>query len=110
MSFLISDAYAAANINQTPTTDISSFLLLIGFVVIFYFFLMRPQNKRAKEHRQLIASLDKGDEVITNGGILGKIVKVSDDFVILDLNNNIEITVQKNYVASVVPKGTMKSV
>lgn len=109
MSFLISNAYAAAS-NGAPTADASSFILLIGFVVIFYFFLIRPQNKRAKQHRQLIANISKGDEIVTNGGLLGRITKVTDDFVVLALNDNIEATIQKSYIASVVPKGTMKSV
>jgi len=109
MSFLISDAYAAAP-SGAPATDISSFILLIGFVVIFYFFLIRPQNKRAKEQRELIANLKKGDEVITNGGILGRISKVADDFIVVEISDNVEVTLQKSYVASILPKGTIKSV
>lgn len=109
MSFFITDAYAAAP-GGAMVTDASSYILLIGFVVIFYFFLIRPQNKRAKDHRELIANLNKGDEVITNGGILGRITKVTDDFIVLEISNNIEVTLQKSYIASLVPKGTMKSV
>lgn len=109
MSFLISDAYAAAP-SGAPATDVSSFILLIGFVVIFYFFLIRPQNKRAKEQRELIANLKKGDEVITNGGILGRISKVTDDFIVVEISDNVEVTLQKSYIASIVPKGTIKSV
>lgn len=109
MSFFINDAYAAAA-GTASAPDLSSFMLLIGFVVIFYFFLLRPQNKRAKEHRELIANLSKGDEVVTSGGLLGKISKISDDFIVLSLNDSTEVTLQKSYVAAVVPKGTLKSV
>lgn len=109
MSFLIANAYAATS-GAAPANDFSSFILLIGFVVIFYFFLLRPQNKRAKEQRAMLANLAKGDEVITSGGLLGKISKLSDDFIVLSLNDTLEVNVQKSYVAAVVPKGTMKSV
>jgi preprotein translocase subunit YajC len=109
MSFLMTEAYAAGS-GAAPAADASSFILLIGFVVIFYFFLIRPQNRRAKEQRNLIASLNKGDEVVTTGGILGRISKVTDDFIVVEISTNVEVTLQKSYIASVVPKGTMKSV
>lgn len=89
---------------------LSSILLLVGFVVIFYFLLWRPQSKRMKEQKQLIGSLAKGDEVITAGGILGKITKVTDDFLMLTIAEGIEITVQKSSVTTSLPKGTLKSV
>ena len=111
MSLLISDAFAAAT-NAAPTGGqgmMSSMMLLAGFMVIFYFLLIRPQAKRAKEHRNLVSALAKGDEVITNGGIVGKITKVNDDFVSLAIADGVEIMIQKQAVASVVPKGTMKA-
>ena len=86
------------------------FLLLIGFLVIFYFLLWRPQSKRAKEHRELIANVAKGDEVATTGGMLGKVSKVTDDYFVISIAENTEITVQKNAIASVLPKGTLKSI
>jgi preprotein translocase subunit YajC len=89
---------------------LSSILLLVGFVLIFYFLLWRPQSKRMKEQKQLISSLAKGDEVITAGGILGKITKVTDDFLMLAVAEGIEITVQKSSVTTSLPKGTLKSV
>lgn len=112
MSFsLISNAVAATSQSSSSNAagGLSSILLLIGFVVIFYFLLWRPQSKRAKEQQQLVANLAKNDEVITSGGILGKITKVSDQFVVLMIAENVEITVQKQSVISSVPKGTMNT-
>jgi len=71
--------------------------------------LIRPQMKRAKEHKQLVSQLSKGDEVITNGGLLGKITDVSDSFVTLELADNLQIKLQRSAVANVMPKGTIKS-
>ena len=85
-------------------------ILLVGMMVVFYFFLIRPQQKRAKEHRNLVESLNKGDEVVTSGGILGKITKVSEDFVVIEISNNLEIKLQKGSVQATLPKGTIKSI
>ena len=84
-------------------------LLLVGFVAIFYFLLWRPQSKRRKEHQSLMGSLDKGDEVVTAGGIVGQITKVEDDFVALKVAENIEFRVQKSSVSATLPKGTLQS-
>lgn len=84
-------------------------LLLVGFVAIFYFLLWRPQAKRRKEHQTLMTSLDKGDEVVTSGGILGEITGLEDDFVSLRVAENIELRVQKSSVGATLPKGTLKS-
>jgi len=89
---------------------LSSILLLVAFVVIFYFLLWRPQSKRMKEQKQLISSLAVGDEVITVGGILGRITKLTDDFIMLLIATNVEITVQRSSVSASLPKGTLKSV
>lgn len=111
---LLPVAYADAAtgaVTAPHTADgLSSILLLVAFVVIFYFLLWRPQSKRAKEQRQLITNLAVGDEVITAGGILGRITKLSDDFIILLIAENVEITVQKSSVSTSLPKGTLKSV
>ena len=77
--------------------------------VVFYFLLIRPQMKRAKEHKQLIAALSKGDEVVTSGGLLGKIRNVGDTFITLELSENTTVKLQKHAVSSVMPKGTVKS-
>jgi preprotein translocase subunit YajC len=84
-------------------------VLLVGFVAIFYFLLWRPQSKRRKEHASLMSSLDKGDEVVTAGGIVGLITKVEDDFIRLKVSNNVELRVQKSAVGATLPKGTLKS-
>lgn len=108
MSFFISEALAAAPTGQ-PGNEWSSIAMLVGFVVIFYFLLLRPQQKRAKEHRDLVSKLAKGDEVITSGGILGKISKISDDFIVVSIADGVEITLQKNAISTVLPKGTIKA-
>jgi len=107
MDFLITSAYAQDAAPQGG--GLMSFLPLIIIFVIFYFLLIRPQMKRAKEHRALVAGLDKGDEVVTNGGLLGKITDVGDTFVKVKIAENVEVKLQKHAVASVMPKGTVKS-
>ncbi|MDP2154167.1 MAG: preprotein translocase subunit YajC [Methylotenera sp.] len=102
----ISNAYAAA----APTTDFTSFLPLIVIFLLFFFMIIRPQMKQAKEQRNMIAALQKGDEVVTSGGIVGKITKVTDTFVTVEIAPNIEITVQKHAIQSALPKGTIKSI
>lgn len=87
----------------------SQILLLVAFGLIFYFIIMRPQSKRAKEHRQLISNLQKGDEVITSGGILGKVTKVTDNFLIIAIAEGVEVPIQRQAIAMNVPKGTLKS-
>ena len=81
-----------------------------GFILIFYFLMWRPQSKRAKEHKNLVSELSKGDEVITNGGIAGKISKVSEDFIRVEIADGVEIKIQKVAIASALPKGTLKSI
>ena len=87
---------------------LAEFLPLVLLVVVFYFFLIRPQNKKAKEHRELVSELSKGDEVVTAGGIIGKVSKVSDDYVAVETGNNIELSFQKVAITAVLPKGTVK--
>jgi preprotein translocase subunit YajC len=86
-----------------------SLIMLGGFFAIFYFMLWRPQSKRAKEQRQMINNLAKGDEVVTTGGILGKVTKITDAFVVLALSEGVEVLVQKQAVAGCLPKGTIKA-
>ena len=75
-----------------------------------YFAVWRPQSKRAKEQRNLLSSLAKGDEVITIGGILGKITKITESYIVLSINENMDMTMQKSAIANVLPKGTLKSI
>lgn len=85
-------------------------VMLGGFVAIFYFLLWRPQSKRAKEHKELVGGLAKGDEALTNGGLLGKVTKVSEEFVVLQVSDSVELNVQRQAIAAVVPKGTIKAI
>jgi preprotein translocase subunit YajC len=86
-----------------------SFLPLIVIFIIFYFLLIRPQMKRAKEHKKLVQQLSTGSEVVTNGGLLGRITKVDESFVTVEFADKVQIKVQKHAIASVMPKGTIKS-
>ena len=79
-------------------------------IVVFYFLLIRPQSKRAKEHKNLMSNITVGDEVVTTGGIVAKIAKMKDTFVVLEITKNVEITVQKSSIAQVLPKGTVDSI
>ena len=109
MSFFISDAIAEAGAAGAQSPDpLASLILPIGLVVLFYFFLIRPQSKRQKEHRQMVSDLQKGEEVITSGGILGKITSVSDDFITLEIAKDVSLNVQKSAVQTIMPKGTIK--
>ena len=102
----ISDAIAAP---ATGATDPLQFLPFIVIFVLFYFMLIRPQMKRAKEQKKMIEALQKGDEVITAGGLLGKITKVGEQYVSLEIADNVTIQVQKQTVQTPLPKGTIKS-
>ena len=103
----ISNAYAAS---ASSATDLMSFLPLVVIFVLFFFMIIRPQMKQAKEQRNMIAALQKGDEVVTSGGIVGKVTKVSDAFVSVEVAANTEITVQKQAIQSALPKGTIKNI
>ena len=106
LDFFINSAHAQ---DAAPTGGLMSFLSLIIIFVIFYFLLIRPQMKRAKEHKQLVSKLGNGDEVVTNGGLLGRITNVGESFVTVELADNVQIKVQRHAISSVMPKGTIKS-
>jgi preprotein translocase subunit YajC len=106
LDFFIASAHAQ---DVSQPGGLMSFLPLIIIFIIFYFLLIRPQMKRAKEHKKLVAELAKGDEVVTNGGILGRITNVGESFLTLELADNVQIQIQQHAIASVVPKGTIKS-
>lgn len=86
-----------------------SLIMLAVFGLIFYFLLIRPQSKRQKEHKTMISSIEKGDEVVTNGGLIGKVTKLEDNLLMLKVSDNTEVMVQRGMVASTLPKGTIKS-
>ncbi|MCH8501937.1 MAG: preprotein translocase subunit YajC [Aliidiomarina sp.] len=109
MDFLIANAYAQQGGQEGGTASLIIMLVLFG--LIFYFLIYRPQAKRVKEHKTLVGSLTKGDEVLMQGGLVGKIAKVQDDndFMVIGLTEGVEITVQKAAVAAVLPKGSIKT-
>lgn len=111
MSFFISKAHAATEGASTGSSPYQLFIMLGLFAVIFYFMIYRPQAKRVKEHKTLMTSMGKGDEVMTNGGLLGRITKSSSesDYIVIALNDNTEVTIKKDFISAVLPKGTMKS-
>ncbi|PKF50884.1 preprotein translocase subunit YajC [Enterovibrio nigricans] len=106
----ISQAHAAAE-GAPQGGGMQLFIMLGLFAVIFYFMIYRPQAKRVKEHKNLMASMGKGDEVLTSGGLVGKISKISDDndFIVIALGANSEVTIKKDFVTAVLPKGTIQS-
>ncbi|MBL7005327.1 MAG: preprotein translocase subunit YajC [Gammaproteobacteria bacterium] len=109
MSFFINDAVAqTAGAAQQPD-PFMSFLPLIILFVIFYFLLIRPQQKKAKEHTALVSALKKGDEVVTSGGILGKITEAGDNYVTVTIAEKTDIKIQRQAVSTVLPKGTIKT-
>ena len=106
---LISNAYAQTAAAAGPMDSVMQFLPIILMFVVLYFLMIRPQMKKAKEHKALVEALSKGDEVITTGGMAGRITKVSDDFVTVSFAENVEIQMQKPAIATVLPKGTLKN-
>ena len=109
---LISNAFAQAApaVAQDPMSSITGMLPLIFMFVVLYFLMIRPQMKRAKEHKALLEGLQKNDEVLTQGGIVGKVVSLSDSYVTVEVAANTQIIVQKQAIGAVLPKGTIKSI
>ena len=107
---LIAEAYAQTPAGGVGGMDIMSMLPLILMFVLLYFLLLRPQMKRAKEQKAMVEALQKGDEVVTAGGIVGKITKITENYITLHLADNVEILVQRPAVQLVLPKGTIKSI
>ena len=105
----ISNAYAEAA-PPVQGAGLMDFLPLIALVAVFYFLVLRPQAKRAKEQKAMVEALQRGDEIMTTGGIVGRVNKVYEQYVGVELAENIEITVQKASIQSVLPKGTIKAI
>ena len=109
MSFLISDAWAQAPSAGAPAgSGAFSWIFLIGMFAIMYFFLIRPQQKRAKEHRNMVQALKKGDEIQTMGGLMGKITELGENFMKLEVSDGVVVTVRRSAVEAVMPKGSLK--
>lgn len=108
MSFFISDAMAEGAAAAQAEPGFMGFLPLILIFVLFYFLLIRPQAKRAKEHKQMVQSLGKGDEVVSNGGLLGRISDLDDSFITMEIADGVNVKIQRQSVMTLVPKGTIK--
>ncbi|MDD2407689.1 MAG: preprotein translocase subunit YajC [Tepidiphilus sp.] len=105
----ISNAFAQGAPAADPTGGLMQLLPIILMFVVLWFLMVRPQMKRAKEHKAMIQSLSKGDEVVTQGGIAGRITEIDNDFVRVEIAKGVEVTVQKPTIAAVLPKGTLKN-
>ncbi|MGI9276920.1 MAG: preprotein translocase subunit YajC [Endozoicomonas sp.] len=106
----ISQAYAEGAAGPAGPGVMGQLIMLGGFVLIFWLLIWRPQSKRAKEHKNLIGNMTKGDEVVTTGGIVGKVTNTTDEFITLQVADNIELNFQKAAVAAALPKGTIKAI
>ena len=106
--FFISPAYAQAA-PSAPGGDLMAFLPMVAIFVVFYFLLIRPQQKRSKEQKQMLANLQKGDEVVTAGGVVGRISKLNEQYASVEVAPNVELNVQRTAIAQLLPKGTIKA-
>src|SRR6056297_65628 len=109
MDLFIASAHAQTA-QQPQGGEMFQILFLVGLFVLFYFIAIRPQRKRQKEHAEMVASLNKGDEVVTSSGILGKITSLDDNYMVLNVANNVDMKFQRVHVHAVLPKGTLKSI
>jgi len=110
MSFFIPSAHAQSAPSSALGGDFSGLLLIAGMFILMYFMIIRPQRKRQKEQKALTEGVAKGDEVLTTGGILGKVTKVEGDYMVLEVSNNVELKFQKVSLHAVLPKGTIKAI
>ncbi|MEM0952550.1 MAG: preprotein translocase subunit YajC [Pseudomonadota bacterium] len=110
MSLLIPSAQAQTANPAPAGFDAFQLVFFIGLFVLFYFVAIRPQRKRQKEHSDMVSALEKGNEVITASGMLGKITRLEDNFVVLQVADNVELKFQRSYINAVLPKGTLKSI
>ena len=109
MNGLIGTAFAQSTTSSTSTGGASQILILVVFVAIFYFMLIRPQQKRAKEQQSMLSKLASGDEVVTSGGMIGRITDVGESFVTLEIAEGVRVKVQRTAISQLLPKGTLKS-
>lgn len=108
MNLLFPTAYAQETASEPSM--VYNLILFGGMFLLFYFILWRPQSKRAKEHRELVSGIDKGDEIMTSGGLLGKVTRVSDDYIAIQVAEGVELKLQKSSVAAALPKGTINQI
>ena len=102
--------HAETIVQELLAGPFGTLIFFVPVIVLFYFMMIRPQAKRAKEHKNLLGGLQKGDEVVTSGGIAGKVTKVTDDFVVIEVSDNVELRFQKQAIAATLPKGTLKAI
>ena len=110
MSFFISDAMAEGAAAAQQGGDLIGLLFPLGLVVILYFFMIRPQVKRQKEHKSMVESLGKGDEVVTMGGVVGRITDLGDEYATLEVADGVGIKIRRSSVETVLPKGSIKEI
>lgn len=110
MSFFINDAYADAGAAAGQGSPLFFYLMVGGMFLFMYFMVIRPQQKRQKELQALLGALQKGDEVVFAGGLIGRIMKLDDDFVVVELATGVEVKVQRASVMATLPKGTIKNI
>ena len=111
MSFFIEDALAEGGAAASAAPDLISQLMVFGGIfLIFYLLFIRPQNKKMKEHKAMVETLAKGDEVVTNGGVLGKVVGLHDSFISIEVSRDVNMHIQRSAVSAIQPKGTIKGI
>ena len=106
MSFLISDAWAQGGEGGSGLLSLAPLVIIF---VLFYILLIRPQQKRAKQHKEMVAAIKKGDDVATNGGLLGRVIDLDDNFVTLEIAKGVNVKVQRPSIAQMIPKGVADS-
>jgi preprotein translocase subunit YajC len=111
MSLFIASAYAQdAAAARPPGGELFQILFLVGLFALFYFIAIRPQRKRQKEHAEMVSKLNKGDEVVTSSGILGRVTALDDNYMTINVANNVDLKFQRVHLHAVLPKGTLKSI
>jgi preprotein translocase subunit YajC len=110
MSLFIASAQAQPAGQPPPGGELFQILFLVGLFVLFYFIAIRPQRKRQKEHAQMVAALNKGDEVVTTSGILGRVTALDENYMVLNVADKVDMKFQRVHVHAVLPKGTLKSI
>ena len=110
MSLFIASAYAQEAGQRPPGGDVFQIVFLVGLFALFYFIAIRPQRKRQKEHTKMVSELQKGDEIVTTSGILGRVTALDDTYMVLNVANNVDMKFQRVHLHAVLPKGTLKSI
>jgi preprotein translocase subunit YajC len=110
MSLFIASAHAQDAAAAPPGGEMFQIFFLVGLFVLFYFIAIRPQRKRQKEHAAMVSALNKGDEVVTSSGILGKVTSLDDNYMVVTVANNVDMKFQRVHLHAILPKGTLKSI